>query len=254
MFGPLLVAAVVCTARADETAETAEPAANGATAASTAEAQLASAIRAYAQGDIDGARAQLQALLAAGPNLPPKVRTSALAYLGDVLYSEEGAEAARPILSALLDEAPGFVMDPFEHPEPVCRYFDTLRAARASATVTATWTRGPPPYWSLVPGGLHWYAQDEIATGMAITLTQAGLLVGNVVLYQTLATRPKVDPDDPDEDNAYQAHRLANNMAAGAFIASLLVPPAIEFARWSTERPPVGVSVGPGALLVHGSF
>ncbi len=240
---PLVVAAV-CTARAEEPGDP--------------QGQLLAAIGAYAQGDIDGARARLQALLAAGPALPASVRQSALAYLGDVLFSEEGAEAARPMFAALLDEAPAFVMDPYEHPEPVCRYFDALRTERTAATAAAPtpvpFTRGPPPYWSLVPGGLHWYARDEVGLGVAVTLTQAGLLVGNVVLWQTLAARTGVPRDDAEALASYEAHRLATNITAGAFVASLLLPPAIEFSRWSAQQPTVAAVVSPAGIVVTGSF
>ncbi|MBM4365742.1 MAG: hypothetical protein FJ102_05965 [Deltaproteobacteria bacterium] len=243
MFAPLLVAAVACTARAEEVA--AVPPAS----------RLEEAIRLYAQGDTAGSRALLQALVALGSELPADVRQGALAYLGDVLYSEEGPQASRPMFDALLEEAPDYVMDPFEHPEEVCRYFEALRAeARVPVIERPLPERGAPPYWSLAPGGLHWYAQGKIGTGLAVTLTQAGLLGTNIALYQTLLARGKIPRDDPDALADYEAHRLGTNIAAGAFYLSLLLPPAIEFSRWSAQSTRVGVGVGPGSVLVSGQF
>lgn len=243
MFAPLLVAAVVCAARAEEVAGVAPG------------TRLEEAIRLYAQGDTAGSRALLQGLVAEGPELPAEVRKGALAYLGDVLYSEEGPQASRPMFDALLEEAPDYVMDPFEHPEEVCRYFEALREeARVPIIERPLPERGPPPYWSLVPGGLHWYAQGKMGTGLAVTLTQAGLLGTNIALYQTLVARGQIPQDDPAAFSDYEAHRLATNIAAGAFYLSLVLPPAIEFSRWSAETTRVGVGVGPGTLVVSGQF
>ncbi|MBM4391539.1 MAG: hypothetical protein FJ090_10500 [Deltaproteobacteria bacterium] len=243
MFAPLLVAAVSCTARAEEVA--AVPPAS----------RLEEAIRLYAQGETASSRSLLQALVAVGPELPAEVRQAALAYLGDVLYSEEGPQASRPMFDALLEEAPDFVMDPFEHPEEVCRYFEALREeARVPVIERPLPERGPPPYWSLVPGGLHWYARGKIGTGLAVTVAQAGLLATNIALYQTLVSRGQIPRQDPAALADYDAHRLGTNIAAGAFYLSLLLPPAIEFSRWSAQPSRVGVGVGPGSLLVSGQF
>ncbi len=243
MFAPLLVAAVVCTVRAEEVAAP-QPA-----------TRLEEAIRLYAQGDTAGSRALLQALVAEGKELPADVRQGALAYLGDVLYSEEGPQASRPMFDALLEEFPDYVMDPFEHPEEVCRYFEALREeARVPVIERPLPERGPAPYWSLVPGGLHWYAQGKIGTGLAVTLTQAGLLGTNIALYQTLLARGQIPQDDPEALADYETHRLATNIAAGAFYLSLFLPPAVEFSRWSAQPTRVGVGVGPGSVLVSGQF
>lgn len=214
--------------------------------------RLDNALRLYAQGDTAAARLGLQELIGEGTILPGPVRQAALAYLGDILYSEEGPDAARPFFSALLAESPQYVMDPFEHPQPVCDYFEVLRSARAAPTPVAT--RTPPPWLSMVPGGVYWFGNGKVGAGFAVAATQAGLLATNLVLTTDRQTSGKVPQDNPEALAAFEARRLAQNLTAGGFYLSLLLPPAIEFSRWSAESPRAALTVGPGSLIVSGTF
>lgn len=218
--------------------------------------RLDDALRLYAQGDTASARAALQNIIGEGTTLPADVRQASLAYLGDILYSEEGREAARPFFSALLAESPDYVMDPFEHPEPVCEFFETLRAERTvpSNPPVATAPRERAPWMTLVPGGVYWFGTGKVATGIAVAATQAGFLTANLLLFTDRRDNPGFSEEDTDAEAAWEAGRLAQNLTAAGFYMSLLLPPAIEFSRWSAETPRASLAIGPGALVVSGTF
>lgn len=218
--------------------------------------RLDDALRQYAQGDTAAARTALHGIIGEGTALPPDVRQAALAYLGDILFSEAGPDAAKPFFSALLAESPDYVMDPFEHPEPVCEYFESLRAARAPPPFVPPPVdpRATAPWMSLVPGGVYWFGTGRIGPGIAVAATQAGLLAVNLVLMTNRQADKGIPPDDPEALAAWEARRLAQNLTAGAFYLSLVLPPAIEFSRWSAETPTATLSVGPGSLVVAGTF
>ena len=218
--------------------------------------RLDDALRLYAQGDTAQARTALQGIIGEGTILPADVRQAALAYLGDILFSEEGPEAATPFFSALLAESPGYVMDPFEHPEPVCEYFETLRSARTLPTVNPPFAvpRAQAPWMSLAPGGVYWFGTGRAGSGIAVAATQAGLLAANLALMTSRQAEKGGSADDTDYEAAFEARRLAQNLTAGAFYLSLVLPPAIEFSRWSAETPRAGVAIGPTSLVVSGTF
>lgn len=218
--------------------------------------RLDDALRLYAQGDTASARTALQNIIGEGTTLPADVRQASLAYLGDILFSEEGSEAAHPFFSALLAESPDYVMDPFEHPEPVCEYFEALRAERTSPgnPPIVTTPRARAPWMSLVPGGVYWFGTGKVGTGIAVAATQAGLLTANLILLTDRRDDPRFSEDDTEAQAAWEAGRLAQNLTAGGFYLSLVLPPAIEFSRWSAETPRASVAIGPGSLLVTGTF
>lgn len=218
--------------------------------------RLDDALRLYAQGDTAQARTALQGIIGEGTTLPADVRQASLAYLGDILFSEEGREAATPFFSALLAESPDYVMDPFEHPEPVCEFFEALRAARAPPSTQPPFVvpRERAPWISLAPGGVYWFATGKVGTGIAVAATQAGFLAVNLILLTDRQDDPLFSEEDTEAKAAWEARRLAQNLSAGAFYLSLVLPPAIEFSRWSSETPRTTVAVGPGSLVVAGTF
>lgn len=241
----LLLAA---TARAQESA----PASPDPATVAAAAAEVDAARRLYAQGNTEEAREKLRAVLKLG--LSPEVRQSALAYLGDLLYAEDGARAADPFLLALLDENPNYVMDPLDHPPAFSRHFDVLREARARQAKPPPPPPPPPkpaPWLALAPGGAHYFVEGDIAAGAAVATTQVALLVTNALLFAEISDAPKVNPEDPTQVESYRQLELATNLTAGAFYLSLLLPPAIEFSRWGSQT---SVTLGPGSLQVAGQF
>lgn len=224
----------------------------------TPEARLESARSAYAQGRTSEARDQLRDLLSDGPALPAPVRQDALAYLGDILYSEEGQSAAEPFFRALLDEAPRYVMDPLQHPDEVSRYFESLRPRPQPFDVTVVKPALPPPapapWLALAPGGVYYFAHGKPGTGVAIAGVQAALLVTNLVLLTQVRELDAVHAGT-DEVGEWRALELATDLTAGAFYLSLALPPAIEFGRWGVNRPPPPrVGVGPTGISLSGTF
>ncbi len=225
----------------------------------TPESRLESARSAYAQGRTSEAREQLKELLSAGPDLPASVRQDALAYLGDILFSEEGQGAAEGIFRTLLDEAPRYEMDPLQHPEEVSRFFETLRPRPQPFDVTVVKPTLPPapppaPWLALAPGGVYYFAHGKPRTGVAIAGVQAGLLVGNLVLIAQLRELEPVH-EGTDEVAEWRALELATDLTAGAFYLSLVLPPAIEFGRWGVDRPPPPrLGVGPSGFTLSGTF
>ena len=224
----------------------------------TAEQRLEAARRSYVDGLTEEARSRLRELLSEGRNLPDAVRHDALAYLGDILFSEEGASAADPFFRALLDEAPRYVMDPLQHPDEVARHFESLRPRPPLMDVVAVRPPAkapePPPWLALSPGGVYYFAQGKPGTGAAIAASQATLLVANLILIGQLRDQGGVHPDT-GEEAAWRALELASNLTAGAFYLSLLLPPAIEFGGWDIARRSVArVAIAPGAVTVTGTF
>lgn len=234
------------------------PAATPAPASPSPRQGLDEARRAYAEGDAAGARERLQSLLTLGSALPPDVRQDTLAFLGDILYSEQGPSAAEPFFRALLDEAPGYVMDPLDHPEEVVRYFEGLRPPPRPLDVTVVTpppprTRGPFPWLALVPGGVAYFARGDVGPGLAVAGTQTALLVTNLVLYQQVRAIEAVEPGSARETE-WRSLELATDLTAGALYVSLVVPPIVEIGRWSSAGPRAAVAVTPGALTVRGTF
>lgn len=258
-MSPLLCALVflVAPVAAEEPAPADAPAPGDAPAASPREG-LDAARRAYSEGDAAAAREQLQALLTLGNALPADVRRETLAFLGDILFSEQGPSAAEPFFRALLDEAPDYVMDPLAHPEDVVRYFESLRPPPRPLDVVvikppAPPPRGPFPWLSLVPGGAYYFVRGDVGAGLAVAGTQTALLVTNLVLYQQIRAIDGVTPDSPAEQE-WRNLELATNLSAGALYISLLVPPVVEIGRWGAAGPKAQVAVGPGSVRVSGTF
>jgi hypothetical protein len=219
-------------------------------AAATADIEAARTL--YAQGKAAEARELLRAVLARDPAPGAGVRQRALAYLGDLLYAEDGASAAEPFFLALLDENPDYVMDPLEHPPEVSRFLESLRPARPPlAVVQPPPPRSRPPWMSLSPGGLYYFTRRETGKGVAVASAQVALLVSNLVLLQQISTIEGVDTRDEAAVRSWQQLELATNLTAGAFYLSLVLPPAVEFSRWDSETT---VTVAPGAVQVAGRF
>ena len=227
------------------------------------EERLARATDAYLQGDAARARALLQTLLADGPSLPALVRREALAYLGDILYSEQGAEASRSVFESLLRESPDYRMDPYVHPAPVCAWVETVRAdvrsrvAPGAAVVVAgpVDARAAPtpafPVEALLPGGVHLFRAGRPRAGSALAALQLGGFVLSAV------TRARIDDafasreDDPD---AVARLVWVNRGAAAVAWVAWGVPAAVEIVRWSGGRRAAAVRVEAGAMRVEGTF
>lgn len=233
----------------------------------TPEASLAAAIRLYLDGNAPAAAQALRSLLARGEELPSDLRLDALAYLGDIAYSQEGRPTARNIFTAILVENPDYAMDPYEHPRDVCDYFETLRdEARRTTTVPQPprGYRGRFPYLALLPGGVHYFANAEPVAGAAVAAVQVAALAANVALYAEFRALPQFEEGDSAALRRYQDLQTATNLAGAAFLGSLAVPPAIAAIGWISRPPPpagtgqvaraVSVLPVPGGLSVRGTF
>jgi hypothetical protein len=227
-----------------------------------ARARLADAIQRYLAGDTPGARDELRALLAEGPTLPPDVRREAMAYLGDLLYAEQGEGAAKPIFESLLAEAPNFPMDPFKHPPEVCGYFEDLREARRVALLPVpvpTPEPTPFPLLALAPGGVHWFVDGKPLVGTLVLVAQAGTAAASIVTYAEIQDELKSLPDGdfPEGGNERRAEfeRLVwvNRAASTAFWVAYAAPVIVETTAWGAARQ-VRLQVGPSSVAVTGTF
>lgn len=220
------------------------------------EARLAGAIRLYLAGDPVTARQQIQGLLAAS-DLDPALRRKAMAYLGDILYAEQGPEAARSTFESLLADAPDYAMDPFEHPPEVCAYFEDLRK-RSVPIAPPTFPAPAPseepwPWTVLLPGGAHYFAEGRPAPGVGFgTLQLVGLGV-SVFTYVQLQDDYLQGMLKEDRDEYLRVVTINRAAAAVGWVA-YVAPIALETTAWTQRRGRVAVGVGPGSLTVSGTF
>lgn len=265
----LLLGLVLQAARAEEPsaadpdpADPADPA--PAAPALSPEEQLQRAVEIYLSGEAGEARNQLQTLLGQGPDLSPAIRQEALAWLGDILYSEEGEAAARNVFLVLLAENPAYTLDSFRHPPEVVRYMERLQASMQPDVQPPTrqdpaagLPSRPWPALTLAPGGLYYFRQGRPAVGAALTTLQVGTLATSTVLYFELSTLPR-ELEIGQEAEIQRARTLrALNWAVGiSGWLCVAVPVVYETAKWNRELRirSVQLQAGPGALQVAGTF
>jgi hypothetical protein len=225
-------------------------------------AWLDSAVADYLAGRPAEARAGLQRVIAVGPALPAEVRRRAMAYLGDLLFSEEGPDASRSVFEALLREDPAFRLDPYEHPVEVCRYVETLRvttpptrAQRPDAPVPpAPAAPVPFPSLALVPGGAVYFLDGRPAAGVLVAATQTVTVTTSVVTFALLADAyRRVQEDDAGDEARFNALYVGNRVATVAAWSALVIPPLVETARWGRLRA-VQLRATPGGAEVTGRF
>jgi hypothetical protein len=257
MLGTVGLWAMLGVALADPGDEAAAPPPTAAAEAS-ARAEVERAARLYAEGDPAQARALLQALLAAGTDLPSALRAEALAWLGDILYGEDGASAAAGVFRTLLDEAPTWRMDPYVHPPEVCAFFADLQRERERPVVTE-----PPPVVRperiepfsaavFVPGGYLQFRRGRVVSGVTVATVQAASLGVSAWMYLQLSGAADVEQRS-DEASARRDLQFANWTVAGVGWLAYLVPIAVEASR-AGSAPPLRVAFGPAAVRVTGAF
>jgi hypothetical protein len=224
-----------------------------------ARAELDAAIQLYLQGAPQQARARLQAVLARGPALPTSVRADALAYLGDILYSEQGPEASRSVFQALLREAPEYRLDPFAHPAVVCGWLETVRAdLRAAALPRAPLPPARPPFpaLALLPGGVHAFAAGRTVEGATLATLQATGLVVSIV---TRASIDRAFQEQPDDKEAVVRTIGWNRASVALGWSAWALPLAVETVRWQragvqTPKGSVSATVSPTGVALRGTF
>lgn len=216
--------------------------------------ELDTAIAAFLDGDSDRARALLRTLLTRGPELDAAVRRDALAYLGDILYTEEGPAAARSSFEALLDEAPDYRMDPIKHPPEVCSFFEDLRLSRRTIVTTPEPAprREPFPVLSLAPLGVHWFARKQVGTGLLVGGLQAAAIATNIACASQILPTPVVEPGSPEEDEYYRL-QVATDISAAIAWGAWFIPASVEIGRWAAA-PRVTVLPTGNGLAVAGRF
>ena len=215
--------------------------------------RLDQAVAVYLQGDVAGARSQLQALLGEGPTLSAEIRQEALVWLGDILYSEEGEGAARTVFLALIASDPAYVMDSFRHPPEVVRYFEALKAANRPPDPDPLIVEARPwPVTTLVPGGYYYYRQGRPGVGAALTTLQVGTLAASTVLYLELKGIPQeLEPGQESEVARARALRTADWVIGVGGWLCFAVPVVYETARWNRE---LRLQAGAGGVQIEGTF
>ena len=223
------------------------------------EEQLQRAVEIYLSGEVGEARIRLQTLLGQGPDLRPAVRQEALAWLGDILYSEEGEAAARNVFLVLLAENPVYALDSFRHPPDVVRYIEGLRATiqPPQQNPPTSLPARPWPALALAPGGLYYFQQGRPAVGAALTTLQVGTLATSTVLYFEISTLPReLEIGQEAEIQRARTLRALNWVVGISGWLCVAVPVVYETAKWNRELRlrSVQFRVGPGALQVEGTF
>jgi hypothetical protein len=257
LTGLLVMALTVAVAAADDGGDV-SPAAP---VADAPQARLDAAIDLYLHGRPTEARSALEDLLADGRSLPPSVRQDALAFLGDILLSEEGDLAARTIFATLLAEAPLYQMDPFRHPPEVVHRFEELRREIVPPDLLLPpvhLTRDDYPWTITLPGGVYYFQQRSAVPGLTVAALQAaglGLSVWSRIQMQGLR-RTVLDPDggiraSGDLTGVYRARYeryYALNLVSGVVgWSAYLVPITVETVRWGGSAHP-SVAVGPTSV------
>lgn len=225
--------------------------------------RLARAIGFYLDGSPSDARVELQQLLALGPALPGPVRQSALAYLGDILLSEQGIEAARNPFETLLAEAPGYAMDPFKHPPEVVAAFEAMRRSLPGPDPVPAVRpdAGPWPWLIVLPGGAHYFRERRPVPGILVAATQAaglGVSLWSRSELERLRYAPRDGGVEPNEDDGefsgpFRVWKVVNVLSVAAGWTGYAVPIVVETARWGTPGAPI-VEVGPTRLGVRVPF
>lgn len=227
------------------------------------EQQLEAAVSDYLEGRPAEARAGLQAVIAVGPELPVAVRRRAMAFLGDILYSEEGPEASRSVFEALLREDPSFRLDPYEHPVEVCRYVASLRPTPSAPAQVPVPVVPPPsapapappfPALAFVPGGAVYFESGRPGVGVAVAGIQTATVATSVVTFAMLADAyGRVQEDDAGDESRFAGLYVANRVSTVAAWAALVVPPLLETARWGRLRA-VELRATPAGVEARGTF
>ncbi len=229
--------------------------------------RLKAAVDLYLDGRPVEARAALEDILALGPALPANVREDALAYLGDILYSEKGASAARGVFEALLAEAPRYAMDPFNHPPEVVRHFEVLRRELVPdlpLPPSQRVRRDPYPWTVALPLGAHYFKERKVLPGLTVAAVQlAGAGVSLWSRSEMLAIpNYRIDPgygipidEDPDGSNRSRYQTLmAVNLTSGLVgWAAYVVPFTVETIRWGA-RTEATVALSPTEVRLSVSF
>lgn len=223
---------------------------------------LDAAVALYAEGSTVAARVRIQEILALGPALDPALRVDALAWLGDILFVEQGLDAAREPFAALLAEDPDYHLDRFTHADAVVDAFEQVRASLRPAVVDppppVRPEPGPWPWLCLVPGGAVYYPQQRLGVGLAFGGAQAlgfGASLWSRLEMQAVQKRASdVRENDPEvEPLQRQYDRLKAVNIAGVVIGwgAYLTPVVWETSRWGAGAT---VAVGPGGVRVDGRF
>ena len=226
-------------------------------AASDPAAALRHAITLYQSGESIDARTELQLLLAQGPSLPSAVRLEALAWLGDILFGEQGIEAARNPFTALLGEDPDFTLDPFAHSPEACAAFEQVKAeVRLRAAVVLPprqQDRAPFPAAILVPGGYYYFHEGKAGIGVLVGGIQLGSLATSVALGVDLLAKRRIETPDDAAVRRYKQEWATNLVIGGVGWVAYLTPLAVESARWRRSGT-VSLTLGPGSVGIAATF
>ena len=228
---------------------------------------LKAAVDLYLDGRPVEARAALEDLLAIGPALPATVREDALAYLGDILYSEQNASAARGVFEALLAEAPRYTMDPFNHPPEVVRHFEALRRELVPdlpPPLSKRVRRDPYPWTIALPLGAHYFKEREVLPGLTVAIVQLAGAGASLWSRSEMLAIPnhRVDagsgiPIDEDPDGSYRSRyetlRAVNLTSGLVGWAAYVVPVTVETIRWGA-RTEATVTLSPTEVRFTVSF
>lgn len=223
---------------------------------------LDAAVALYAEGSTVAARVRIQEILALGPSLDSAVRVDALAWLGDILFVEQGLDAAREPFAALLAEDPDYHLDRFTHADAVVDAFEQVRASlRPPVTVPPPLVRPDPSPWPwlcLVPGGAVYYPQKRVGVGLAFGGAQAlgfgASLWSRVEMQQVQKRASDVRENDPEVERLqgqYDRLKAVNVAAVVVGWGAYLTPVVWETSRWGATAT---VGVGPGGVRVGGRF
>lgn len=138
---------------------------------------IESAKASYLVGDVELARAALEALVsrAARGGVPWEVEAEAWVYLGEIQYLARDVEGAVASFRMVLERSPDHPISPYEHPFDVVGAFETTRRSVLEEREAAARQRVPMPWWSYTPLGVPQFMSGKPARGAVYLTLQVGL-------------------------------------------------------------------------------
>lgn len=225
--------------------------------ASSASHRIDAAVSLYLAGDTSQARKILQAVLFDGDTLAPGDRQDALAWLGDILFAEQGPAAAQSVLASLLAENPDYPMDPLVHPPEFCDAFERMRGEVRSAPPPRP--KHPYPWQVGIPFGVGYFIDGRPLPGVIFGTLQLGGLVTSIVTRVEMSeiVHDEIPRNDEEQGDHFVFLKTLNGVSASVGWAAWGIPLVVESARWSVSRraPQVTtVELRPGGIAVSGRF
>jgi len=146
---------------------------------------LNGAIKAYLEGDLDSALAQLGVLLSQDHPVSAQEILKAWSYQAEVQYFLGNRQDAWATMLLIVEKAPDFRLDPFIHPPEIVSYFDSVRAAAKQSQPQQVFEEpaSQAAFPAVLIPGVWQLRNDQPVLGITSATAVAGLSLATVLLY-----------------------------------------------------------------------